>query len=153
MSKELNRDIDFNSENTVAIVMPVRAVPKARTSHGRYGQRYTPKRTRDFEKLVSIYAEQAMKGREQLKGALGLSITFTFKVFKSWNKKDKELALQQKILPVSNVIGDISNLIKSVEDGMNGIVYPDDRQIVSYKDIDMIYGEEDLIVIKIFKLT
>jgi len=84
---------------------------------GRNGKFYTPKATKEYEGSVAWYARMAYKD-EPTKQPVRLDLTI---------KSSKSRA-------------DTSNILKSIEDGMNGIVYIDDRQI---KEIHILRIEGD----------
>lgn len=73
------------------------------------GHAYTPKKTRDYEELVAQCAALAMGATETFSGEVVLSL----RAF------------------VAGRAPDLDNIMKSVADGMNGIVYEDDHQIAS----------------------
>ena len=73
---------------------------------GRNGKFYTPKTTREYEETVAWFAKTAYK-EEPTKDPVRLDLTI---------RSSKSRA-------------DISNILKSIEDGMNGIIYVDDKQI------------------------
>lgn len=114
--------------------------PRAFVSKGQT-QFYTPEKTKDFEKLVGWSANRAMLTHKQpiITSAVTLKIIFQFK--KPKNLKDMSIAHIKR--------PDLSNLIKSVEDGMNKIVYQDDSQINEINATKK-YGESDKIIIAIY---
>ena len=56
--------------------------------------------------------------------SVAISIEFFFEIPSSWSKKKKEAAGWHTSKP------DIDNLIKGVLDGLNGVAYKDDMQVV-----------------------
>lgn len=75
---------------------------------------------------------------QQYQGPLlddGLFIYFNFHIGirPSWNKKQKQLALEGKILPIGKP--DASNLAKFYEDCMKGIIYTDDARLIGITPI------------------
>ena len=104
------------------IVVPVTPVAKARPRVGKHGNVYTPKKTQEFENTVRFFASKTIK--RPLDGAVKLTVRFYFPRPKKlyWKNKDMPPVLHDKR-------PDISNLIKSVEDALNGIAYRDDAQI------------------------
>ena len=50
---------------------------------------------------------------------------------KSWPKKRQGMAINDILLPTSARVGDVVNVLKTVTDAINGIVYEDDRQIIT----------------------
>lgn len=77
----------------------------------------TPKETRDFERAVGLYAKSVMAGRDPIAVPVHLEMFFIF-------QDDAD------VWPVGVHDGDLTNLIKAVEDGMNAIAYTDDRNVV-----------------------
>jgi Holliday junction resolvase RusA-like endonuclease len=78
-----------------------------------------------------------MAGRPPMSGPLRMSVLAVMGVAKSWPKKRKAAALAGKELPTKKP--DASNILKLFEDGMNGIVFGDDAQIVEIR-IRKVYG-------------
>jgi Holliday junction resolvase RusA-like endonuclease len=94
----------------VRFVIPGRPVPKRRPrvySHGRRVQVYTPPETRAYEETVGLFARRACP--EPLTGPVRLRV----RVFLRDGRR----------------CPDLSNLVKSIEDGCNGIAYADDSQV------------------------
>lgn len=137
------------SKDKVIIHISHRPTPKQRPSYNFQQRRaYTPKKTLDYEKLVSDIARLSMRGKKAftLETPIKLHAVFVFEVPKSWSKAKKEQALNGEIYPTAKNIGDVDNLLKSCLDGMNGIVYDDDRSIVEINSSKK-YGEKDQIII------
>lgn len=76
-------------------------------------------------------------------GPLRLTVTFSMRIPKSWNKSDKESAELGGIRPI--VKPDIDNLVKLVGDSLNGIAYKDDSQIVEVMAVKK-YGKPETII-------
>lgn len=89
---------------------------------------YTPGKTAKYEDLVAKSGMIAMVGRQMLPGALRMTVRIYLEIPKSWSKKKRESAISGTIRPITKP--DCSNILKAVEDGLNGIVYHDDAQIV-----------------------
>lgn len=100
--------------------------PKASTRGG-FVKMYTPKKTAVYEKLVADVASVAMGSKQALKEAVYVSINFYLPIPKSKPKKWQEGAICGAIVPT--VKPDIDNLAKAILDGINTIVYDDDKQI------------------------
>ena len=117
-------------------------VPKKRprvTMRGGFARAYTPKVTVAYEALVAEQARHAMGGIDAYAGPVELEAHFSLPIPKSWPKRDQRLAVAGMIQPDNKA--DIDNLFKSLADGLNGIVFADDSQIVSAR-ITKRYGEE-----------
>lgn len=86
-----------------------------------------PQKVKDFKALVAYIALTQFK-RKPLEGQLKVEISFFRTVQNSLSKKERAKRLLGIHRPV--VKPDLSNYIKSMEDGLNGIVWKDDNQIV-----------------------
>ncbi len=93
----------------VFFTIPGRPVPKQRPRMGKKGNIYTPKKCREYESAVGWTAR---------------------KVFK--NPYDGPVSLQVRIY-LAEAGGDLDNYVKSIQDGLNGIAWRDDRQITRLK--------------------
>ena len=96
---------------------------------GKFVSTYTPKKTKDFEELVAEAAKQAMGDVGPLETPLRMFITFVMPIPASYSKKRRLACSSGEESHTKKP--DIDNLCKSLFDGMNGIVYKDDAQIVS----------------------
>ena len=83
-------------------------------------------------------AKAAMGASKPLEGALEAFIYVTFPVPPSYSKKRTEACLNNTEKYIKKP--DLTNVVKSIEDGMNGIVYRDDSQITSLHSTK-VYGE------------
>lgn len=114
--------------------------PRFSTASG-YARAYDPIRSRIFKKKVSTHAALAMGGMAPLEGPTGVQIIVDIKIPESWSKKKQARAVSGELRPTSGG-RDVDNLAKSIMDGMTGIVYKDDAQIVSLS-VSKRYGEEE----------
>lgn len=99
------------------------------------GRTYTPAKTVAYEGLISLAGEQAMAGRDLISGPVHLVVTAIFPIPASWSKKRKAEAIWHTGKP------DGDNMLKAVGDGLNGIAFKDDSQIVCAK-ITKQYGDK-----------
>lgn len=90
---------------------------------------YTPAGTRSYEELIGRMSTVAMRGKEQLSGPLHLDMKAHFQIPVNWPAARREQALLGAIKPIGKP--DLDNIIKSLSDGMQHIVYNDDSAIVS----------------------
>ena len=104
-------------------------VPKGRPRFTRQGRTYTPKKTTDYESEVTAIAKRAMGSTDPLETPVAVYIYVALPIPQSYSKKRSEACLTGFEKPCKKP--DLDNLVKSVLDGMNGIVYQDDCQIVS----------------------
>ena len=105
-------------------------VPKGRPRFTRQGRTYTPKKTHDYESEVAMMAKSAMGSSEPLETPVAVYVYVNMPVPKSHSKKRTEACLSGSERPIKKT-GDLDNMVKTILDGMNGIVYKDDSQIVS----------------------
>ena len=96
---------------------------------GNYVQTYTPDKTRNYEALIKEAAIQAMGSNEILETPVNLYLYIRAPIPKSLPKKRLEACLNGSEKPIKKP--DASNVLKSVEDAMNGVIYKDDSQIVN----------------------
>ena len=107
-------------------------VPKGRPRFARRGKfvsTYSPKTTVDYETKVAEAAQLAMGSSEPLETPVGAYIYITLPIPASYSKKRKQECLSGNERPTKK--SDIDNYCKAVFDGMNGIVFLDDSQVVS----------------------
>ena len=107
-------------------------VPKGRPRFARRGKfvsTYSPKTTVDYETKVAEAAQMAMGSSEPLETPVGAYIYITLPIPASYSKKRTQACLSGEERPTKK--SDIDNFCKAVFDGMNGIVFVDDSQIVS----------------------
>lgn len=103
---------------------------KGRPRFTRTGHAFTPEKTRQYEALVTARAKEAMIGKRKIEkpNAVRVDIFAVFPVPVSWSKKRRIAALQGVEHHVSRP--DLDNIQKAVLDGMNGIVFEDDSQVI-----------------------
>ena len=118
----------------IAFVIPGAPVGKGRPKFARRGAfvtAYTPEKTASYENLVKLAASGAMAGRPPMEGAADVSIALFVTPPASWSQKKQRAALLGQVFPTSKP--DIDNVIKGIFDAMNGIVWQDDKQVVSLR--------------------
>jgi Holliday junction resolvase RusA-like endonuclease len=104
--------------------IPRKPVGKERTGSGKYGNRYTPKTTREYEEEVAWFARQV--GCYPLKGAIKLTIDWVRDLAGEWAVVEVE-----EIAPTYDERrrADIDNATKAIADALNNVAYNDDKQI------------------------
>jgi crossover junction endodeoxyribonuclease RusA len=113
----------------IHIQVDLKPVPKARPRFNpRSGRPYTPQTTQDFESHVSFFARRVV----EVPLESGVHVQIIFKFIKA---KSSKLNLHTKK-------PDIDNLIKSVLDGLNGVAFKDDSQIVKLES-EKIFADRD----------
>jgi Holliday junction resolvase RusA-like endonuclease len=123
-----------NPEMSFMVTFKVDADPvgkqRARyAKRGNFVQTYTPDKTRNYESLIKEAAIEAMGSSEPLETPVTLYLYIRAPIPKSLPKKRMEACLNGLEKPIKKP--DASNVLKSVEDAMNGVVYKDDSQIVN----------------------
>lgn len=120
---------------TVGFFVPGQPVAKGRPIAGRgFGGRVTlrtPGKTLAYEGLVAHACHAAMKGMAPLVGPLALEMKVGVQIPVSTAKKLRADMESGKVQPTKRP--DLDNIVKGICDGMNGIAYGDDAQIVELK--------------------
>lgn len=115
--------------NRIEFTINGECVPKARPRFSKFGHVYTTPKTRAYENIVK---RTAIDNRVPcVTTALRVELVIYKSIPKSFSKKKRELANEGKIYPV--VKPDIDNYVKSVLDGLNGVLFMDDKQIVDFR--------------------
>lgn len=117
--------------NRIEFTINGECVPKARPRFSKFGHVYTTPKTRAYENIVK---STAIDNRVPcVTTALRVELVIYKSIPKSFSKKKRELANEGKIYPV--VKPDIDNYVKAVLDGLNGVLFVDDKQIVDFRAI------------------
>lgn len=126
----------------------VQAKQRPRFSKGRV---YTPQETANYEVLVKwCYKEQAYRnGWNMLNGSIRCEIDIFMPIPKSSSKVKKMLMESFKIRP--KVKPDIDNCIKSILDGLNGVAYQDDKQVVEV-EVKKFYSQVPEVNVRLIKI-
>ncbi|MDN7476153.1 RusA family crossover junction endodeoxyribonuclease [Burkholderia multivorans] len=115
----------------VVFVVPGKPVAKGRPRFVRRGphvRTYTPEPTERYENLVKIAARAAMRDDEPYAGPVRLIVDIGVPIPASWSKKRQRAAAAGAIGATKKP--DADNVVKALKDGMNGVVYGDDGQVV-----------------------
>lgn len=127
------KEMDAFPGMTVGFFVPGQPVAKGRPIAGRgfggHTTLRTPQKTAAYEGLVAHACHQAMKGMPPLTGPLKLDIDMRLAIPASWSKKKQEMARAGVVRPTKKP--DIDNVVKGICDGMNGVAFVDDSQIVT----------------------
>lgn len=121
----------MHNHSPVSFVVPGEPVGKGRprvSTIGGHARMFTPKKTANYETLVSMAAQQAMADRELIEGPVMVELQILVGVAASWSKKKTAQALAGQVMPTKKP--DIDNVLKAICDGINGIVFKDDVQVV-----------------------
>ncbi len=113
---------------------------------GNFVSTYTDAKTKSYETLVKEAATKAMGNSPPLEGPVRLDCIVRLPVPKSYPKKRSEACLNGSEWPTKKV--DIDNIVKSVSDAMNGIVFIDDSQVVILRAVKT-YSAEPGVDVKV----
>lgn len=81
----------------------------------------------EYEGVIRLAASNAMKGEEPMAGPIRVSMHFACQIPLSYSPK----AQSERFNAIHTMKPDIDNMVKSVFDAMNGVVYNDDAQVFS----------------------
>lgn len=125
-------DVPFRPAVTRSVTIELFGLPRGK-GRPRFvratGNAYTPQTTRSYEAALRYAAQVKMAGKAWLEGPLRIEALFAFPVPASWPNKRRADALAGLVRPTGKP--DIDNLIKSLGDAFNGVVWRDDSQVVS----------------------
>lgn len=114
----------------------------------RTGHAYTPAETRQYEANVRACALEALLKWEEQHGAswpkhlnIELDLVAWIKVPASWPKWKRDLVLSGEDLEPAPVKPDLDNIEKAVMDGLQGVLFDDDKRVCE-KDGHKWYGDE-----------
>ena len=127
--------------------VPGLPVAKQRPRWKKVGDRvitYTPGKTVDYEHLVGWSFLEA--GGKPTESMVKLRMTAVMQAPVSWSKKRRTAVTEGKERPKTRP--DLDNLIKSVMDGLNGVAYRDDKQVVMI-EAEKIYGNPPRVEVEI----
>lgn len=105
-----------------------RIITSAKTGK-QFVSNYTPAKTRSEEGVVRHLAALEMGMSPPFDGPVQIALAFMMPIPASFSKAARDDALNDRRFPTTKP--DFDNLTKLVTDAMNGIVYHDDRQIVT----------------------
>ena len=116
--------------SAITVTIPGTLRGKARPRVTKAGHAYTPAATVSAEAWVRQCTLDQV-GQPCLDGALWVRLGIAFAVPASWSKKKRAAALVGTIQPTGKP--DIDNLVKTIGDALNGILWRDDSQIVDLR--------------------
>ena len=121
------------------------------TARGGFARMYTPKKTVDYMNAVKAAFLKAYPGHKPWDGPVMLGVKAYFDVPKSWSKARRRQA--EAIFMQHIAKPDLSNIVKGIEDALNGAVYVDDSQIcryaTSYKKYSTVCAYVDVVITRI----
>ena len=129
--------------------IPGKAVANQSFRYTKDGRKYTDKEVKGYANWVRLCFERAYPEHPPsvfFEKSLKVHIQAFFEIPKSYSKKKRELALAGKIRPT--VKPDTDNISKNIKDALNGIAYPDDKQVVS-ETIEKFYDDSAYTIVSI----
>lgn len=115
----------------VQFVVPGDPVGKGRprvSTIGGHARMFTPAKTASYEGLIALAGTEAMAGRQLIEGAVMVEMRIVMSVPRSMSKKKQCMALAGEVFPAKKP--DMDNVVKAIFDGLNGVVWKDDVQVV-----------------------
>ena len=91
------------------------------------GKPYTPPKTTKHEEALGYAAKVAAQGLV-IEGPINLDVRFCVPIPSSWPKWRRLKAIESTLYPTGRP--DLDNYIKTVLDGLNGVIWQDDSQVV-----------------------
>ena len=113
---------------------------------GNFTQTYTPQKTKSYEDEIRMMAKAAMGSSEPLETPVTVAIYIRVGIPASFSKQKRKDALEGILKPTKKP--DIDNIAKCFLDGMNDIVYLDDKQVVNLH-ITKVYSETPAVEIMV----
>lgn len=113
------------------------------------GIKYTPSDIKEYANWVKLCFMSTYKTwniQNFANKPLKVIIDVYMSIPKSFSKKKYEQALKGEIRPV--VKPDCDNIAKNINDALNGIVYPDDKQITCLT-VNKLYSESEFVKVQI----
>ena len=117
---------------------------KARPRHTKSGHVYTPEKTKNYEQAIA-WAYRCAGGKLNT-GYITVDVKAFYKIPKSATKEKRGMIERGFLKPALKP--DIDNVIKAVLDGLNGVAYGDDSQVIKISG-EKIYAEEPCIVVEV----
>lgn len=123
---------------------------KARPRFNSYSHvAYTPKNTRDYEKEIAEAFTAAGGVMLPDDAYVGISVKALFPIPQSWTKAKKIQVIMGTVKPT--VKPDVDNIIKAVLDGLNGVAYEDDKQVIHVSASKAYTNSTPMIVVRVWE--
>lgn len=101
---------------------------KGRPRFSRSGRVFTDPKTVAYERAIKATAQSVMAGRAALDGPVWVRIEAFLAAPSSVSKKKRAAMLSGELRPTKRP--DLDNIDKAILDGINGVVFKDDSQVV-----------------------
>jgi Holliday junction resolvase RusA-like endonuclease len=135
---------------TIELAGPPRGKGRGRAVSTKFGARvFTDNKTRLYEAQLRYVGEEVMAGRAPIAIALRVDVVARFPIAQSWSKRKRADALAGSLRPCTTP--DADNILK-ILDGLNNIVWVDDKQIVD-ATVRKIYSDRPGLTITVRPIT
>ncbi|RKJ60401.1 RusA family crossover junction endodeoxyribonuclease, partial [Butyricicoccus sp. 1XD8-22] len=108
------------------------------SNRGGYVKTYDPPKSRKYKEYVAEVAKEYAP-EELIESEIVLTIDVYIKIPKSYTKKQRQEIIDNHMLHSKKP--DVDNLAKGIKDGITGVIWKDDSQIVELH-ISKFYSEE-----------
>ncbi|BBN97479.1 RusA family crossover junction endodeoxyribonuclease [Sporolactobacillus terrae] len=115
---------------------------------GKFTQAYDPPDSREYKKYVKLLASQN-KPHTPIEGPVELKLLIYRPLLKSMSKKKKAAAVAGTLRPIKKP--DVDNVAKGIMDAMTGIIWQDDKQVVSLQ-VSKFYSEQPRVEVQVTEL-
>lgn len=143
--------MDINATDQLYFTFEIEPISQLRpraSSRGGHVRLYDPPKVKQFKSILhNLVTEQYKK--PPLTGALSVSLLFYRPVQRSLSNVERQRRLSNQHKPI--VKPDTDNYIKSTLDGLNGVLWEDDSQIVKLT-AEKRYGEYPRIEVEVKKV-
>jgi Holliday junction resolvase RusA-like endonuclease len=133
----------------IEFIIEGKVKPKQSFRYTRFGHKYTPRDVKQYARDIqySFYAKYPKWLPSMFfEKPLRAEIEVYKQMPKSFSKIKKQRAIAGEIRPL--IKPDVDNCTKNIFDALNGIVYPDDKQIVELS-VKKFYSETDFVKVRI----
>lgn len=117
---------------------------KGRPRFTKSGYAFTPKATKEYENLIAEAYRSF--GGQLMDGYISVRIEAFYKIPKATTKEKRGMIAKGLLKPA--VKPDIDNVIKAVLDGLNGVAYHDDNQVI-YLTAEKYYSDEPRMIVEV----
>lgn len=134
---------------TLDLVIPGPPRGKGRPRFSRVsGRVYTDEKTVKYESHVRKCGLAVMAGRRPLEGAVNVRIVAFFTPPSSATKEVHAAMLENALRPITKT--DADNIAKAVLDGLNGVLFADDKQVCGLV-VEKRYAEQARVEVSVWK--
>ena len=133
----------------IEFIIEGKVKPKQSFRYTRFGHKYTPRDVKQYARDIqySFYAKYPKWLPSMFfEKPLRAEIEVYKQMPKSFSKTKKQRAIAGEIRPL--IKPDVDNCTKNIFDALNGIVYPDDKQIVELS-VSKYYSDADYVKVRI----